>query len=124
LILFAVVHGIWYVDAYAWSCVFDIVCLNWYVDAQANVKRTFGETLDRASKTDRIRSVSSLLRRFNNLFGMPGRIKVVGCSQIIMLLHEGRPSCFTCCSQHPICRQQGWWGFIDTARRLWDGWEG
>lgn len=48
--------------------------------AQANARRTFGAVLDRASKTDRIKSVTNLLRRFHSLFGMPGRIKAGGRS--------------------------------------------
>lgn len=43
---------------------------------QATARRTFGGVLDRANKTDRIKSVVNLLQRFDNLFGMPSRIKV------------------------------------------------
>ncbi|GAX79929.1 hypothetical protein CEUSTIGMA_g7369.t1 [Chlamydomonas eustigma] len=44
---------------------------------QETADQTFGEVLQRATKTDRIKSVTSLLRRFSNLFGIPGRIKVL-----------------------------------------------
>lgn len=52
---------------------------------QANAKRTFGSILDRANKTDRIKSVANLLNRFQNLFGMPSRIKVRSCAGAIPL---------------------------------------
>ncbi len=52
-------------------CVCVCVCV-----AQESSKATWGDVLDRARKVERIRSVTNLLNRFNNLFGMPGRIKV------------------------------------------------
>ncbi len=47
---------------------------------QESAARTFGPVLERASKTDRIRAVASLLRRFNNLFGMPGRVRALAAA--------------------------------------------
>ena len=36
------------------------------------------QVLERATKAERIRTVTELLRRFQALFGMPARIKVSG----------------------------------------------
>ncbi|MEW5318290.1 MAG: hypothetical protein WDW38_009523 [Sanguina aurantia] len=43
---------------------------------QSTAGDTFGPILDRATKADRIRSVSNLMRRFHTLFSLPSRIQV------------------------------------------------
>ena len=45
--------------------------------ARDSGQSTFGEVLERSRKADRIRSVSNLLKRFSNLFGMPARIRAL-----------------------------------------------
>ncbi len=44
---------------------------------QESARRTYGAVLERAARADRIRSVSSLLKRFSHLFGMPARVKAL-----------------------------------------------
>eukprot|EP00798_Chlamydomonas_sp_ICE-L_P009141 gene9141-16264_t len=56
------------------------------------IEQTFGAVLGRSIKTDRIKSVSLLLRRFNNLFGMPARIRALAAEgeldQIVQSYHR------------------------------------
>lgn len=58
--------------------------------AQLTANQGFGEILERATKTDRIKSVSSLLRRFNNLFGIPGRIRSLVIEGDLQQVGKGR----------------------------------
>ncbi|KAJ9521896.1 hypothetical protein QJQ45_024766, partial [Haematococcus lacustris] len=63
--------------------------------------RALGEVLERAARSARIRSVSALLKRFNNLFGMPTRIQALAAegnlTQVVAEYKRAnallRPSC-------------------------------
>jgi hypothetical protein len=42
---------------------------------QKEARRTFGALLERASASDRLRGVLALLKRYENLFRLPTRIR-------------------------------------------------